>query len=303
MNINFNELEQKRKKSATISLIFLFTGIALFITSFILFCNLDSMTIFVVAIVSIFVGIVFIFVSIAMQGSWNRRTRNTLLKIIIEDIYPSSTFHASSGLDYNSFLIPSFFAPADRYTSNNYLSCNYKDIDFVMSDYKLENRVKTKNGYRYQQFAKGRFFVFEFKRVFHNTIKITEKGIGDSFFAKMFNRDEYVELESIMFNKKFLTTTSDKLTVFYLLTPQLQEELLKLESSFKGGIYFFFEDNKLYIAINDSVDSFKVSFYKKINNENMDKLRKELNIPRDIIDCLKLNSQKFSDTDVDNDIF
>ena len=84
--------------------------------------------------------------------------------------------------------------------------------------------------------------VFDFKREFNQVVKVLEtRGLGANVRGL-----EKIDTESINFNEKFDTYTSDSLTAFYVLTPQIQEKLLELETKFKGSIFFAFMNGKFY---------------------------------------------------------
>ena len=99
---------------------------------------------------------------------------------------------------------------------------------------------------------------------------------------------------SIDFNKKFKTYTSDSLTAFYVLTPQIQLKLLELESKFKGSIFFAYMKGKLYVAITDGISILDIDASKKISENTMATLDSQLMLPAAIINELGLSSDKFS---------
>ena len=102
-----------------------------------------------------------------------------------------------------------------------------------------------------------------------------------------------VETEYIAFNKKFQILTSDETLVFYLLTPQIQEKILSLESKFKGKFYMAFIGNELFIAVNDSDQSIVIPFKTPITVETLTPVVECLAIPAVFINLLGLNKNKF----------
>ena len=253
--------------------------------------------------VSIFAGInivlfiIFISLFLAEKRKWYRFFKTTIVKDLIQAKYPGSVFNPDAGIDLNTLMKPEFFARPDRYYSNDLLVAGVDSTSFTMADYVLQKRHDDKDGYvNYQTYAEGRFFDFHFNRDFKNTVRVIEK---QGFFT-FGDKSKRVELESVDFNKKFNTYATDELTAFYILTPQVQEEMLRLESCFKGNIMFCFNVDHLYIAVNDGKDSFVSDLFKSISKENISKLVEEIEIPLNFINALKLNREKYS-RDIDND--
>lgn len=136
----------------------------------------------------------------------------------------------------------------------------------------------------------GTLFRFDFERDFDAVVRVLEKTSFINFAPRGMKK---VETEFIAFNKKFLTYTDDEQLVFYLLTPQIQEKIMSLETMVKGSFYLAFTDNHLYIAVDDNWTSIKVSVTKQFSVEDAERLIALLAIPAIFIDELGLSKTKY----------
>ncbi len=164
-------------------------------------------------------------------------------------------------------------------------------MSFISSDVKLEERhvQHTKNGTRvyYVTYFLGRVFKFDFNKEFVGSLHVLEAGSPPS---KGFSK---VKLESIEFNKKFKTFSTDDLTAFYILTPPIMEAITKIEKKHPGRISFSFRGDYMYFAINNNKDTFEVQMFKKIDDSMIEGFKQDLLMIKDLIVTLKLNKNLF----------
>lgn len=296
--LNYETERKKKAKVARLYILFCVIGFVVSLT----FCILSSFMFdyhtalgigsVVLCITSLVLGIVMLIKTIVMTTKWKRYFADVILLQLIEGIYPDYKFDPFGGISQKVLMEPKFFMKPDRYTYGNYLEATYGTTSFSMSDYNLERLHSDSKGHTYYAtYAKGRFFLFTFERDFENIVKVVEK----TLFSRLnFTGLDKVELESVDFNKKFMTVASDQMAAFYILTPQVQEQMMKLESMFGGKIYFCFMNNHLYIAVDDSKSSFKFGLFTPLTNAGMNGIVEELSIPKYFIDSLKLNREKYN---------
>lgn len=241
------------------------------------------------------IGVILIVVGSVKIGKLAKRFKIEIMPTIIREVYPDASFNFESGLSEEQILIPGFFKRPSRSTTSDYIKASYDGVDFEMSEFDFKERRTTTDGKghtttTYVTYAKGRFMIFDFKRDFDKVVKVFET----TFLGANTRNLEKVETESIEFNKKFKTYATDELTAFYVLTPQVQLKLLEVEKKFKGSIFFAFMNGKLYIAINDNVNTLEMNPKKPINEESLQIFYNQLSIPAAFIKELKLSSDKWS---------
>ena len=246
----------------------------------------------------VFVGIILIAVSSSMKSKVSKEFKNKFVPELVKSLYPDAIYRPNEGLSEKTIIEPGFYKRPDRFYSEDYVSATYNGIPFVMSDFDLKERHVHRNSnggttVSYDTYAKGRFMVFDFKREFKQVVKVAET----KYLGLNTRGLEKVETESMEFNKKFSTYSSDALTTFYVLTPQIQLKLLELESKFKGSIFFAFMNGKFYVAICDNISILDVNASKKVTNETLEILISQLSVPASIINELNLDKSKFNEGD------
>ena len=212
--------QQVCKKANT----YLIIGIILCVLGVILMPVLDFL------IILLIVGIVLICVNSSMKSSLSKKFKNEFIVSYVKEVYPDSVYDPNVGIAKERILEPGFFQSPDRYYLEDYLKASYDGVDFEMSDFTFQERHVTTDSKghthtTYVTYAKGRFMIFDFKREFNQVLKVVETaqlGLNTRGLEK-------IETESVDFNKKFKTYSSDPLTAFYVLTPQIQLKLLELD--------------------------------------------------------------------------
>ena len=245
-------------------------------------------------LISLFAGAGLLFWMTSKKTKFLKEFKKNFVKDLVADLYPGSTFDTENGMPLKEVLAPGFFKDPDRYNTYDYLKANYQGLPIEMTgfDLKEERRSTDSEGHTtvtYETYAKGKLIMIDIEKDIKDTVKVLEtKWLGANLRGL-----HKIETESIDFNKKFVTYTSNDLTTFYLLTPQIQLKLLEMENMFRGTIFYAFYDGKFYVAINDNNDSFVIDVNKPLTGEGMDKLVSELSLPVAIINELKFTSSKF----------
>ena len=294
-------LEENRSKKFTTFIWLLVTFIVLFITGglltyFVGYRN-DNSVVLIIGFALVIISIIILIVGICVRSSYIKSAYASLEDIAINKYFPGYTKNSNYGFDLGYLLKPGFFAYPDRYYKSNYLKASYKGINFEKAAYDLQKEHKSTDSkgnttVTYQTYAKGTMYVFDFEREFGEIVKVLEKEGVLSFGMSKDNLTK-VETEFINFNKKFRVLCSNENTVFYILTPQVQEEILELEKKYSGSFYMAFMNNQLFVAINDYDRSVSIPFAKKITKESLDAALDFFITPAIIIDGLKLDGNKY----------
>ena len=291
MEEKLKEFEEYRVKVCKKANIYLFVGIAL-VVSGLLLVLLTELPIFVLFVIA---GFIFIGISSNMKSKLSKEFKQKFIVNLVNEMYPNCIYNPNVGIHLEALLQPGFFARPDRWFLEDYLKASYDDVEFEMCDFTFQERHVTTDskGNRrvtYVTYAQGRYMIFDFKREFNQILKVVE----NAYLGLNSRGLEKIETESIDFNKKFKTYTSNALTAFYVLTPQIQLKLLELESKFKGSIYFAYMRGKLYVAIADGVSILDINASKKISLDTLKYLESQLNLPASIINELGLSDPKFA---------
>lgn len=142
---------------------------------------------------------------------------------------------------------------------SNLVKGNYMGLSFMQSDVKLvyETEYKDSDGNTHSKSTtvfEGPWAVIDFKKPFSTNLIVRER--GEKLLDKWVDGKSTVEMESIVFNEKFIVIAEDAHNAFYLLTPTMMELILRTEKRFQGRIYFCFMDGKIHIAIDNGKNCF-----------------------------------------------
>ncbi len=259
-------------------------GIILFITG--------TQAGFVVGIMFVVTAIVLIGMGGTQFSRLNKRFKKEVITSLLEEYVEDGHFDPDKGLSPSEVYATEFIKRADRFHSEDYLSGSISGVKFYSSDVKLEEKhvQHTNNGTRtyYVTYFLGRVFIFDFNKSFDGYLYVLEKG-------RPLRRRKYekIKLESVEFNKRFKTYSTNEHGAFYVLTPHFMESLLHLEQKNKGYIGFSFIDNKLYIGINNFKDTFELKLFRKLDDSVIEEFKRELLVVTDVIKELKLNNNIF----------
>lgn len=276
-----------------IGAVLIVVGIILFVMGFL---NGDEMfAALLIGIGLVFAGLIVLSIGLTRKKKYLRYCFTTLDDAVTKDIFPQSVKDSKRGLLYNELMKPGFFATPDRYIGRDYLTSVYDGISFEKAHYDLQRRQETTDSkghttVTYVSFAVGTMYRFVFERDFGQEVKVLErKGILSVASGGL----KKVETEFIAFNKKFMVLASDDTTVFYLLTPQIQEKIMSLESRFKGQFYLAFIGNELFIATNDNDETIAFPWSVPVTAESLQPIVETMAIPAVFIKLMGLNKTKF----------
>ena len=284
---DFSELNSRRKKSANLVII---GAIGLIIG--IVFTFLVEEYGFL-AFPFIIVGIILISVGGGQFQKLKTLFKTEYLNKALKEVFQDVVYDPFKGLPPERVYRDGILKKADRFHSEDLIQGSFSNVKFVTCDLKLEERHvrQTKNGTQvyYVTYFLGRFFEFEFPKNFPGKIVLTEGSL-----LTWFTNLKKVELESVEFNRRFRTYTSDEHSAFYVLTPHLMESLLELERQNPGTIVCAFIDNRLTIAINNNRDTFELNLFQEINDSALQAMKKEMNVISKIIEELRLNRKIYN---------
>jgi len=233
-------------------------------------------------------GVIYLGLGSASFSKLGQRFKTEVLTDLIASFVDDGKFIPEQGLSMSTVYQTEFLKPADRSHTEDYLSGSIDGVRFESSDVRLEERhvEHTKNGTRtyYETYFLGRIFRFDFNKSFDGYLQVLERGgpVSKRKYGK-------VKLESVQFNKKFKTFTTNEHSAFYVLTPHFMESLMNFEQGNKGNVSFSFIDNHLFIGLNNFRDTFELKMFKELNMDSFKEFEKEIGVVKEVISELKLN--------------
>ncbi|MDE6452022.1 MAG: DUF3137 domain-containing protein [Odoribacter sp.] len=188
--------------------------------------------------------------------------KQNIISAIISQLCENASFQPENGIPEQTFRASGLFGtPPDRYHSEDLICGKINKTSFTCSEITAEKkRVTTDSkGRRHEHWVdifRGFFFIADFNKNFQGQTVV----FRNSWFKLNLNKQR-VKLENPNFEKQFDVFSTDQVEARYILTPNLMERLLELDSRFPGKITVSFKDSSVIVAIPDKTDHFETSIW------------------------------------------
>lgn len=293
--MNIEELETLRKKARNTILIGVICGLVLTAVSLVFKSPFVSFAIIVLTI------IITAILSSKSTREFSLAFKNAFVLTSLKSVFSDLVYEPEKGLNESVISSTGMMYMGDRYSSNDYISGKYKNINVVQADVHIEEEEETTDSEgntttTWVTIFRGRWMVFDFNKTFKANIQVSQKGFGNSRISNWGAKIKYkkVMMEDQDFNNKFRIYAQDEHDAFYILTPSLMEKIKWLTSNISGKLLFCFVDNKLHIGIQNNKDSFEHGVFTKINEEK---------VVNEISQDIKLITNFVDELSLDNDLF
>ncbi len=216
----------------------------------------------------------------------------------LKEVFTNLEYEPEMGISREILENTKMINTSDRYYANDYIKGKYKDVSFISSDVHIEEEHETedmdgnKSTY-YVTLFMGRWFIFDFNKTFKSNLCVTQIESVIKFYDLNY---EKINLEDEQFNKKFSVYAQSKHEAFYILSPSFMEKVKDLSLKINGKLILCFNNNKLYLGLNNYLDSFEPSIHKKVN-ENFIKntIKKDIDVIINFIEELDLDNDLFKE--------
>lgn len=234
------------------------------------------------------IGAIVLAIGFSKISSMTKALKEKYLYDLLTNNFDDVSYNPDRGVSREEVMESELLPRSDRFYSNDLIRASYNGINFTMSDILLQEVVHRDKRTEVRTIFQGPFMKFTFNKNFKGKLQVRERG-----FVTWFSKYDKIKMESMEFNKKFNTYSTEDHTAFYILTPHLMEELMLLEKQRRGDFYFSFIDGEMYIALDNRKDNFNIPMFGKVDESIGDKFESEFSIIKEIIDELKLNKNIF----------
>lgn len=294
--MNVTELEALRKKARNNMLLGFGITLAITIVLVIIFKS-PLMIAFPLVLGFIFTNLI----NSKAQRKFSLALKETFVLKAFKSVFADLIYEPEKGIDESVIRNTGMINMGDRYSSNDYISGKYKNINVVLSDIHIEEKHETtdSNGHTSTTWVtifRGRWMIFDFNKTFKANIQVCQNGFGNSRLNNWASKTKYkkVLMEDQAFNNDFRTYAQDEHEAFYILTPSFMEKIKLLTSNISGKLLFCFINNKLHVGLQNNKDSFEHSIFKKINEEEYtNEISKDLKSITNFVDELSLDNDLF----------
>lgn len=294
--------KSKAKSLAIFAILFFVVAGVLFILGVMRSDTLSfSNPLLVLTMVSFVIGFILIIVYNVEKKEYTSIYKDTIVNTALSNILDDYKYRKDEGLPKDYIRSLGLIGLGDHYKSTDYIEGIYKDVDFRQADIHItrtETYTDSKGNTQTITVTifKGKWSIYSFNKDFEDKVICVGNSFSDSRVGGLLSEYEKVKLESINFNENYKTyTIGSGHTAFYLLTPRVMEELLKLGKSYNNKVMYAFIDNNLHIIVNNGHDYFEPSsIFSDIDIDNeVKRIEKELHNSVVIVDSLKLNNKLF----------
>lgn len=227
--------------------------------------------------------------------------KDTFVLKSLQSVFTDLVYEPEKGLDESVISSTQMMNMGDRYSSNDFVSGKYKNINVVQADVHIEEEHEStdSDGHTTRTWVtifRGKWMIFDFNKTFKANIQVSQKNFGNSRIKNWGQKVKYkkVMMEDQAFNNQFKTFAQDEHDAFYILTPSLMEKIKKLAGSINGKLLFCFIDNKLHIGLQNGKDSFEHSIFTEINEEKVtNEIAQDIKIITNFVDELSLDNDLF----------
>ncbi len=239
-------------------------------------------------------------------ATYNKKYLNTFIgdldKKAIELNYGDNYFYqADGGVGFETMDSSRCINRPDEFYSSKLFASHIEGVSFTSSNYLFKyyhyrtdkdgNTERTVNLYR------GRFIKFDFPRELNAFLSIMEKHAIDEMIKDPRLGDK-LEFEYMEFNKKFKVKTSDELKANYIITPQVQVNLVDFDNAFNSELICVFIDKSVYVFMHEYAEKMTLGIYKKFDQKVFDNYANEFIIPKLVMDALGLDNDKYTNTNL-----
>ncbi len=237
-----------------------------------------------------------------LSSDYRRRFKDRIFRQLIAKIDPSLQYDPDGLIPYTLFKQSELFVDAvDSYKGSDLIQGKIGKTPLMFSylDVKKKRNHSRQNNSRIGVFV-GTFIVTEFHKNFHHTVKVypdlAEKylGVAGSWFQGS-ESEKVVRMDSPAFEKEFKVIADDPVEAHYLLTPNIMEKVVQLRKRADAPIYLSFCHNKLFIAVLNGENWFKVPVFESLFRMNVVKQYiQSLGLVFGIVEELHLNRRIWS---------
>ncbi len=192
------------------------------------------------------------------------------VKKTIENMYPTTQFHPQKGFLPEEVYSTLVLKKEDRFASEDLMEGTLLNRRFRCADLHLQDVRSNGKSTTVVTVFRGRFYEIEFDKTLPTPVYI----VNNQMAFHRFTAFEKMEMEWVQFNKVFDLFGKDAVMTFKLIKPRFMEKVMELKNQYKN-IQFGFIGNKLYIAIQNGIDTFDLKMFKPIDYSYIDEIKRE----------------------------
>ena len=209
----------------------------------------------------------------------------------IDKILPGATCQNELGLEKEILMESGLESRrGNRYNTNCLISGSFEHVKFDCANVYYANVTSSGKSTHTHILFDGILMIFDFENKFDDKIKIIEKG---SPVRELSYGMTKMETESIEFERKFNSYTTDENTFFKVITPVVIELILEIEKEYPGLVSYCFKDGKCYVGISSKEASYDLKI-KEGFGESLERIERNIILIKEIIQGFGLSGNTFT---------
>lgn len=226
-----------------------------------------------------------------------KRYTNEVKEIISKDVF-SKIFDRHEFKpegEYNTKILKDLdiINVGTKTTTNDTLEGTFHGIDFNRVDVTSSTRMSTGKSSVSVTTFKGQIYEFDFFKNSNSYIRIRTKQFAGMGKGPKTESSKSITFDDEEFNDQFHCFTNNDHEAFYIFTPQFMNKIKELRSKIDGEFTLVIYNSQLYISVFNFKDTFEPHVNKKINQDYLNSVQRDINIISTIIDDLDLKNTLF----------
>ncbi|MGJ8673200.1 DUF3137 domain-containing protein [Rubritalea sp.] len=228
--------------------------------------------------------------------------KERVLTEVTKAIQPGMQYRPHEGISEALFKSPGLIkSRIDRYHSEDLFSGRVGETELYFSEVKAERKdtstdSKGRTQTSWKTLFDGVFFMADFHKDFSTWATVTPDFAERTFgwLGKKLQKlgGSVIHLENPEFEKAFVVRGGDQVEVRYVLTPDMQERLLKLRSVLGDNVMFAFKDSKVVMLFATHGNWFEPDFKKpSYDVSQIEKFVMEMQTCCEVVETMNLNTR------------
>ncbi len=215
------------------------------------------------------------------EGEFYKEYKKMIAEPILGHLFQEYTYHPQQGISIDELTSFKLYKESIRQAyTEDLIEGRYKGIFYRQVDVKRQNTNRESKEFAFA----GRVAVYDFNKNLNGEVLIANRGNHNIVSGGLTK----IDMESVTFNSRFDTYTTNPHVAYYLLTPQFMEYMMEL--NVRGDFVLRIAENHIYILRNHIDGIFEPNMKHPIDIQfEIVKSYTELKEILDVIDILNLD--------------
>lgn len=205
-------------------------------------------------------------------ASYKQIFNRHMLKTVMESVFENVSYEPERALLQSVIESTDMILLGNHYESSEFRQGKYRSARFTMADVLLKNVIRQGKRVASVTYFSGTWMIFDFERSFRYPIQIKEK----SFLNAQKPRGQNPDLERMTicddeFSRFFKVYAENERSAQAFLSGAVREAILTLNYELRGDLMFYFNGNRLHIALHGTKAHYDPPLLGKLYREDVER--------------------------------